>query len=210
MPLPDDIDLLCIAIKDKAKKEAEKIISDAKERAEHIISTGTQEIKRELEAQKLALKRKAYQEAKKKTDSAQLEARRLVMRTREEIFTRVMDMVHKNLSSFKRDPEAYKKMLHAMIEQAASVIAPQGGKNLVVLCNDNDFTLVNEVATDIASKRGIKVSVSKEEMTSEGGVMVLSEDRTMVVDLSFEAISSRIEPKIRSLVAKTVFAGGEQ
>ena len=79
MALPDQIELLCLAIQKKASDEAEKILSEARQRHDDMIRGALEDIERQIEQKKDELRKKAYQDARRKIDAAELKGRRKVM-----------------------------------------------------------------------------------------------------------------------------------
>ncbi len=207
MPLPDNIELLCLAIKKRATSQGEKILEKAKKEAQRILSSGLREAERELEAKRLELKRQAFQEAKRTTDGAELAARRMIMAAREEIFKKVMDKARDLLFETREKPEAYKDMVKSMIVNALSVLAGEGEGKLLVQASQRDIQVVKEAAKEAEKDSGVDVQVDEQPAEIEGGILVFSFDRRRMVDFSFDALLKRLEPEIRALVAKNVFSG---
>ncbi len=207
MPLPDNIELLCLAIKKRATSQGEKILEKAKKEAQRILSSGLREAERELEAKRLELKRQAFQEARRTTDGAELAARRMIMAAREEIFKKVMDKARDLLFETREKPEAYKAMVKSMIVNALSVVAGDGEGKVVVQAPQRDIPVVKEAAREAGKASGVEVQVDEQPAEIEGGILVFSFDRRRMVDFSFDALLKRLEPEIRALVAEKVFSG---
>ena len=207
MPLPDNIELLCLAIKKRATSQGEKILGKAKEEAQRILSRGLREAEREVEAKRLELKRQAFQEAKRTTDGAELAARRMIMVTREEISKKVMEKARELLFETQEKPEAYRDMVKTMIVNALSVVAGEGEGKVVVQPSQRDIQVVKEAAKEAEKDSGVEVQVDEQPAEIEGGILVFSFDRRRMVDFSFDALLKRLEPEIRALVAKKVFSG---
>ena len=207
MPLPDNIELLCLAIKKRATSQGEKILEKAKKEAQRILSSGLREAERELEAKRLELKRQAFQDARRITDGAELAARRMIMAAREEIFKKVMDKARDLLFETREKPEAYKDMVKSMIVNALSVVAGEGEGKVVVQAPQRDIPVVKEAAREAEKDSGVEVQVDEQPTETEGGILVFSLDRRRMVDFSFDALLKRLEPEIRALVAEKVFSG---
>ncbi len=207
MPLPDNIELLCLAIKKRATSQGEKILEKAKKKAQRILSSGLREAERELEAKRLELKRQAFQDARRTTDGAELAARRMIMAAREEIFKKVMDKARDLLFETREKPGAYKAMVKSMIINALSVLAGEGEGKLVVQAPLRDIPVVKEAAGEAEKGSGVEVQVDEQPAETEGGILVFSFDRRRMVDFSFDALLKRLEPEIRALVAEKVFSG---
>ncbi len=207
MPLPDNIELLCLAIKKRATSQGEKILEKAKKEAQRILSSGLREAERELEAKRLELKRQAFQDARRITDGAELAARRMIMAAREEIFKKVMDKARDLLFETREKPEAYRDMVKSMIVNALSVVAGEGEGKVVVQAPQRDIPVVKEAAREAEKDSGFQIQVDEQPTETEGGILVFSLDRRRMVDFSFDALLKRLEPEIRALVAEKVFSG---
>ncbi len=207
MPLPDNIELLCLAIKKRATSQGEKILEKAKKEAQRILSSGLREAERELEAKRLELKRQAFQDARRITDGAELAARRMIMAAREEIFKKVMDKARDLLFETREKPEEYKDMVKSMIVNALSVVASEGEGKVVVQAPQRDIPVVKEAAREAEKDSGFQIQVDEQPTETEGGILVFSLDRRRMVDFSFDALLKRLEPEIRALVAEKVFSG---
>jgi len=207
MPLPDNIELLCLAIKKSATSQGEKMLEKAKEEAQRILSIGLKEAEGKLEAKRLELKRQAFQEARRITDGAELAARRMIMAAREEIFKEVMDKARDILFETREKPETYKAMVKSMIVNALSVLAGKGEGKLLVQAPQGDIPVVKEAAREAEKESDLVVEVDEQPAEIEGGILIFSPDRRRMVDFSFDALLKRLEPEIRVLVAEKVFSG---
>ncbi len=205
MALPDQVELLCMAVQKKAAAEAEKILKDAEARHEQIVQQGIFKIKRQQEQEKLQLKRKAFQDARRKVDAAELKARRMVMATREEIFSRVMEDGRRRLQELKQDRKEYGRLLEGMIRKAAGVILGEGAGGLEIRSSARDRDVLEEVIRGLPQELAGRVALSESPAEIDGGIMAYSQDGKQLVDLSVQAILSRIEPEIRRKVAEKLF-----
>ncbi len=205
MALPDQVELLCMAVQKKAQEQAEKILEDARRRHERMVQDGISRIKVEQEQQKQELRRRAYQEARRKVDAAELRGRRMVMAARERIFQQVLDSGRKRLRELAAQGESYKKLLEAMIERAAGVIMATGEGGMEIRCRKEDMKMVEEILTELSPRFSARLILSSQPVDIDGGIIALSEDGKQLVDLSFSTIVSRIEPEIRASVAESLF-----
>lgn len=205
MPLPDQVGLLCMAIQKKAAGEAEKIIQDAGEKHDRTIQHGIEQRKREQEEQRLRIRKKAYQDARIQVDAAELKARRKVMATREEIFIQAMEDIRNELMQIKENRDEYEKILLGMMEKAAEMILEAGGQGVEVRCSSRDRDVLTEAAKNLSGKLRDKIKLSESSADIEGGIMAFSWGGKQLIDLSFGAILSRMEPDIRAAIADRLF-----
>ncbi len=207
MALPDQVELLCLAVQKRAAQEAQKILSEARAKRERLIQRGIQQIEREQEEQKLKLKRTAFQDARRKVDAAELAARRMVMATREKIFKQIMQQGWQHLEKIKADKSEYARILAGMMQKASDVILRTGSKGVLFRCSPQDMAIAKEAIKELPKEVSGKVSLSREAANISGGIMAYSEDGKQLIDLSFEAILKRIEPEIRAIAADKLFTG---
>ncbi len=207
MALPDQVELLCMAVEKMAAAEVEKIVQDARDRRDRILQERIEQIRREQEEQKIYLKRRAFQDARRKVDAAELKARRMVMATREEIFDRIMENGRHRLQELREDSAAYARLLDGLIRKAAGIILEAGSRGVDIKCRQQDRTAAEEAISALPDDIRGKITLSREPVAIEGGIMAFSKDGKQLVDLSFEAILKRIEPDIRAMTADRLFKG---
>jgi len=204
MALPDQIELLCLAIQKKASDEAERIMSEAKERHDDMVRGALEDINRQVEQKKDELRKKAYQDARRKIDAAELKGRRKVMALREEVFSGTLSIVRQRLDAMKGHSEEYKKVLEAMIGKAMGILR---SKAVVVRCSGPDHGIVQEVISGMSGESGIEIGLDSRTAEISGGLIVSTPDRRQLVDLSFEALLKEMEPEMRRIIATSVFEG---
>ena len=207
MALPDEVELLCMAVEKMAASEVEKILEEARLRHDRLVRQRMEQIKREQEEQKLYLKRQAFQDARRKVDAAELKARRMVMATREEIFSRILDHGNQRLQDLRKDRKRYVELLQAMVKKASAIILEAGSKAVEIRCASQDAQAAEEAVKNLPEDLRGRVNLSAEPAVIQGGIMAYSLDGKQLVDLSFETVLKRIEPDIRAMAAQRLFKG---
>jgi len=206
MALPDQVELLCMAVEKMATAEAKKILEEARSRHDRMLRQQMNHIKMEQEEQKLYLKRQAYQDARRKVDAAELKARRMVMAAREEIFSRILEDGKKKLDEIRKDSSRYVELLVDMISKAARIILGAGGTGIDIRLSARDLDLSRRIMDSLSPELKEHVKISDKPAEIQGGIMAFSRDGKQLVDLSFEAIIERIEPVIRAMAAERLFS----
>ncbi len=202
MPLPDEIELLCMTVQKKAEKEAQAIIDSARKRAETLLQNARNQAKRLLEQKKHAAQREVLQQARKVIDSAELRARKRILSAREEIFKNVLDGWLKNLVSIKEDESAYLGLIKKMLKKASNSL-PDGALNIKVAIGDVAF--FKRHLKELEGDLNRKINLDDETVPISGGLLAYSSDRKVLLDLSFESILRSIEPNVRKMVAEKIF-----
>lgn len=152
------------SMKKEAEKEAEIIISDGKKQAENI--------------QKIMIS-KVNQDAKKE-----------IMRTKEEIINDCFIKAQHELSILEHDK--YEKLVKKLIESGKEKL----GENCSVKVS-------RDIDKRIAEELGLKVSGKTE---SSGGIIFVSSDGRITLNHTFEAILKREKDKLRIKVGKLLFS----
>ncbi len=199
MALPDQVSLLCRAIRKKGQAEAEKILARAGEQAQGIVRDAEGKVYEELE-QHLAEKRKnAFQQARKLKDGATLKARQLLLQAKEELMQELFLEAREQLESM-RDEAGYPELLQSIALQA---IRELPGEEVWIQVRKDDQSLVSETfCGNLSRLSDRKVDLFPEPAAISGGCLVYSFDKKVLVDFSFSALLSRAKPRLRELLAK--------
>lgn len=124
-------------------------------------------------------------------------ARLEVLKARDGILHETYDQAAKELTSLSSsDPEAYKKILKALVLQGLNVLSDS---DVVVRCRQNDVEVIDEIMAGVteeyvaASGKSVTVNLDRDTFLADsctGGVVLLSQGGTIVVENTFE---SRLE-----------------
>ncbi len=204
MPIPDQIELLCLAIQKKAGGQAEKIISAAEDAARRRLEAERRRLAMEMEQKKTLLAQQAHQEARRILDAAELKSRRAIMAAREEIYQMVLEQGRRVLEELQEDEGRYGKVLESMVKRAAGLLP---GSELEIRASERDIAFIKRQLEALQRAAGRKVKVSAQPAAISGGIIASSPEGKMLVDLSFEALFRKIEPDLRDVVASRVFHG---
>ena len=202
MPLPDEIELLCIAVQKRAEKEAEQLIDSARKEAEDMVRRAKNQARRILEEKKQAIQRQVLQQARKIIDSAELEARKKILAAREEIFKLVLKRGMEGLASIKSDETRYLDLIKKMVSKAASSL-PEGKMVIKVSGNDSDF--FKKHLEELQKVAGRTIEISPDTAPISGGLLAYNSDKRVLMDLSFDSMLRTVEPRVRKMVAEKVF-----
>ena len=199
MALPDQVSLLCRAIRKKGQTEAEKILDRAGEQAQRIVRDAEEKVHGELE-QHLAEKRQdAFQQAGRLKDGANLKARQLLLQAKEDLMQELFREAPQRLESMRKEA-GYPEFLQSIVLQA---IRELPGEEVWIQVRKDDQYLVNETfCQNLSLLSGRRVDLLPEPAAITGGCLAYSSDKRVLVDFSFSALLSRAQPQLRELLAK--------
>jgi vacuolar-type H+-ATPase subunit E/Vma4 len=207
-------------IKVEAKDESERILSEARAKAQERLA----EVQSELEAQRKqfveAEERKGAEEKDRIVRAARQQARRLKWTAEEEQINKVLDDALGRLNELKRGGfkgASYADILAGLIKESARGIAAGSGTGaeMEVLLSEEDAKAgyVNQarlakIAKEISTETGAKVqlSLSDQRLKSAGGVLVRLSDGKIEVNNTFEQRMARFSTSLREVIVKTLFA----
>ncbi len=198
MPLPDQMSLLCRAIRKKGQKEAGEILSRAREQINRILQEAKENTQRELEERVSQERQSAHQRAQRVVSAAELKAGQQVMVTRQALLREVFEEAEKRLSAL-RDGPGYPNMLRLLAIHAVSSL-PEGYCWIQVRKIDQGL-FSQDMLIDLSKETGQTVELLPEPADINGGCLAFSANKKILVDFSFDALLKRAEPKLKELMA---------
>jgi vacuolar-type H+-ATPase subunit E/Vma4 len=204
VPLPDQVSLLCRAIREKGQKEAGEILSRAREQADHILQKARENRQRNLEERVFQERRSAYQHAHQVVSAAELKAGQQVMVTRQALLREVFEEAEKRLSAL-RDGSEYPDILKFLAIHAVSSL-PEGRCWIQVRKNDQGL-FSQDMLIDISKETGQTAELLPEPADINGGCLVFSADKKILADFSFGTLLKRAEPRLKELMATEFLKG---
>lgn len=198
MPLPDQVSLLCRAIREKGQKEAGEILSRAREQANRILQEAKDNTQRDLEERVSQERQSAYQHAQRVVSAAELKAGQQVMVTRQALLKEVFEEAEKRLSALRDEPR-YPNILRFLAIHAVSSLSE---KRCWIQVRKNDQGLFSQdMLIDLSKETGQAVELLPEPADINGGCLALSANKKILVDFSFDALLKRAEPRLKQLMA---------
>jgi vacuolar-type H+-ATPase subunit E/Vma4 len=191
-----------------AKEKAENILEDAKRSAERILLKEKQTACHKAKKEAHSILKKAKNDADlirgRVTSDIKRRAGWMVLSEKNRLITEVLDEVKKSLLNLKKSE--YVLFLEKLIIDASIVL---GGGILEVILNENDSTLpINLVSLEkkISDRTGFNTQIKlSKQKTSKAGVLVKTKDSRIFVDNTFEAILRRRERELRLKIARILF-----
>ena len=198
MPLPDQMSLLCRAIREKGQKDAGEILSRAREQANHILQEAKENTQRDLEEHVSQERQSAYQQTQQVVSAAELKAGKQVMVTRQALLREVFDEAVKRLSALRDEP-GYPNILRLLAIHAISSIPEE---HCWIQVREKDQGLFSQdMLIDLSKKTGQAVELLPEPTDIKGGCLAFNANKKVLVDFSFDALLKRAEPRLKELMA---------
>jgi V-type H+-transporting ATPase subunit E len=198
VPLPDQVSLLCRAIREKGQKEAGEILSRAGEQADRILREAMENTQGDLEKRVSQERQSAYQHAQRVVSAAELKARQQVMAARQALLREVFEEAEKRLSALRDEPE-YPNILRLLTIHAVSSL-PEGYCWIQVREKDQGL-FSQDMLIDLLKETGQTVEILPEPADINGGCLAFSANKKVLVDFSFDAMLKRAEPRLKELMA---------
>ncbi|MDP7282404.1 MAG: V-type ATP synthase subunit E family protein [Candidatus Undinarchaeales archaeon] len=179
----------------EAITEANKIISDAKEKTTELRKTEKEKINAEKSVIKETGKKNADREQQRILSSTNLEAHNIHLRSRDNTITSAIEKAETQLDRMaKQGTGRYKTALKILAKEGIDAI----GENSKLCFNQENEAYGKELAQELKSKLGKTVEIA-------GGVIIESADGNLKIDNSIERIMERDSEKIRGDVAAILF-----
>jgi vacuolar-type H+-ATPase subunit E/Vma4 len=193
-----------------AREKAESIIADAKKSAETVIEKQRQTARQNSEEKASALLKRAANDADiirgKVSTDIKRQAGWIVLSEKNRLITSVLNEAKNRLVNIQKS-EKYVTVLEKLIVHASTVL---GGGMLEVVLNENDSKLAikfDKLEKEISDRSGVRTQLEvSEQKTKDVGVIVKTIDDQIFVDNTFEAILSRRERELRLKIARILFS----
>ena len=197
----------------------EKILSDGESQAKRVIdnarrSERSEKRKAEAEAEKVRHEIVGRAEARARTvrskvvATGQIEAKRIVLRAREDAISKVFAAIEQELQTLRRNAADYRTALANLAVEAISAV---GGSEITLKIGKEDRDLADESLLDEIRKRAAEEVASQTSITIEfdpavtgGGCVAVSGEGRIVFDNTFSRRLERMKPELRSVIVREV------
>ena len=202
----------------EADAERERIVSDAKDKAEEMLKKAREEIELRTKNFIEAEEKRGVEERERIVRAARLNARKLRWKVEEEMIGRTLEGATKRIKDVKREGfngKSYSTILSGLIKDATlSITAGSStGGELEVMLSEEDANasfvnpdMLKEIADEINYDKSVKVSLSLscERIKSAGGVIVRGKAGNIEVNNTFEQRMARFLTSLSEEVVKTL------
>ncbi len=197
-----ETDKIRATILDKAQKEAQEIVANAKTKAKDLMAHAEQQKEKRFEEEKLRILSEAQREAARILAQSSLKARQEILKEQDEVINEIVAKTNETLARELTDETA----LAVLIKEA--VVAFESDEKLRILASPRDIDTVNKaVQHDDDLSRQIEEVVEHDCL---GGIIVESTDGMVSIDNSFEVRMGMLMPKIMPELGKKLFGETRQ
>ncbi len=184
------------AILDRAQEEAQKIIGQARQRAEQTLKNAEQEKNARIEKMKLKIIEETKQELDRIQAKANIEARKTVVERKMALLAKIHDETRRVLQ--KRE---FSYNIEEFIRNSLKECLPTfpDKTDLRMYVNSRDLTAAKKVLSELKLSNTVNVESDNSIL---GGIIIESSDRRLRVDDSYDTrLSSYLEKRLSDVGA---------
>lgn len=175
----------------KAEREAERTLSEQKEKDNALTAEARKEGKRVVEEAKGEVGLMIENERNEQIAAARLQAKKIINDAKEDVVERALEQAFEELKKLRNEKE-YKTLLGRLVGEGTKEI----GRDAVVYVNKNDARLA----------RGLGLKVANKVIECAGGALIESSDGRVRVNNTLEARFEEKKEKMRKEVFTRIFA----
>lgn len=192
-----ETDKLRNAILDKARDEAQKIVSDAEGKAREMVELAESQKDKRYEEERKKIIAEANRESSKTLAQASLKARQQILQVKDGVVNEVLAKVKDGLSGAIEDKTMFARLI------GETVGAFESEEKLRILTAPKDLKIVEEVIGEDETLRERVAEVK--EINCLGGVMGETLDGMVSIDNTFDMRLEMLIPKILPEIGKKLF-----
>ncbi len=206
-------------MKNEANAERERIVSEAKGKADEMLKKAREELELRKKNFIEAEEKRGVEERERIVRAARLNARKLRWKVEEEMIGKALEGATKRMKEVKKEGfngKSYSTILTGLIKDAALSITAgsSAGGELEVMLSEEDASasfvkpdMLKKIADEINQDKDVNVSLSLsgERIKSAGGVIVRGKEGKIEVNNTFEQRMARFFTSLREEVLKTLF-----
>ncbi len=202
----DQITGLESALIDRANKLAEEYLANGRQEHDRLLAEAKQRLHLEEEHETAAAKALADRVFQQRVQAAELELQADLDRLRMELVAAVLGHLPARLEQIAADESRYLALLHTWLRAGAAAIEQA---ELTVQLNARDLQRVmggwEEIAREAAPEK--RLALSPEPLACSGGVLIISADRNIRVDHTFEGRRERMDELLQNAIAEQLAPG---
>ena len=202
MPLYDHVELLCQEILTQGKREAEKIVSQAREKADHLVAAEEARGREAMRRANEELRAQALLTARNLVDRAALESKRRIAEAKETLLGEIFNLGMERLQAFRHQAD-YPDWLRRLLLKALQELT---GEGLRILANPEEAKwLTAELLTKVGQETGAHLELELDAEVPPGGFIAVREDGRMRMDQTFQGIINRQRERLRTEIAQRLW-----
>ena len=189
------------AILDKAKEEADKIVSDAEIKAREVIEKAEEQNELKFEEKKGKILSGAHREASRMLARTSLRTRQERLKEKDAVINEIITMAKDELSQDVKGKELF---VH-LVEEAFDALKTEDKVKLFV--SPKDLNIVREV---IEENNRLKEKITEvKEIDCMGGILMEAANGMVSIDNTFDTRLEMLMPKILPEIGKKLFGVDE-
>lgn len=177
-----------------AKAKAEQILEQAKVDSQAVLDSAVTECEQNTKAC-MSKKQAVIDEtiARRRT-VAELDVKKIVLKAKKDAIDKAFDLAKEDLVNLSSAD--YLKLVSSMIETYV-----EDGDIVTISSKDKDI-ITDKLVKDIASKKGVKLTLSKEYGDFTGGVILSNNgiDKNLTFDVELKVLREELETTIASMI----------
>ncbi len=197
-----ETDKIRAAILEKARKEAEEIVANAKAKAKDLMAQAKQQKEKRFEEEKKRIISEAQREASRILAQSSLKARQEVLKEQDAVITEIIARTKEGLAKGKTDEKAFAILIREAVE------AFESEEKLRILVSPRDVAIARKV---VKEDDGMKEQIAEVvERDCLGGVVAESMDGMVSIDNTFDVRLGMLTPKIMPELGSKLFGETKQ
>ncbi len=186
----------------RAREEAERIVKEAKDRANKIIEEAKRKFEERIRRERSELLSKIIEEESRKYTSKIVELNKEIVNVKNEVLNELKMKILNNLRSLSK--EERERSLRGLLREAINSGLFRNYKVIVKVVPD-DVEIVKKIIKRDKELRNLVIKIDKLSNEYVGGVILESEDGSIVLDNTYLARLDRLLPSIIRRLNKEVF-----
>jgi len=197
----DDITGLKAALAERARKLSEEHLVNGRQTRELMLAEARQHLQIEEARAVFAATAHAERIYQQKVQAAELELRAGLDRLRWELINAALPKLNERLSALAADEARYLPLLRDYLREGSQAIERD---ELVAQFNARDLQRLQQDWTQYALEvaPGKRLTLSSDPLNCIGGVLIISEDRNIRCDNTFEGRMERLAETLQSVIAE--------
>jgi len=194
------------AILERARALSEEHVAQAGMSRAKILEDAREKIKLMEQNEMLAAKIAADREYQRLVQASELHCQAELDRNRWGLVQSVMDSLRHRLAGLRGDERRYRKLLAALLEQGAGLLAEPG---LVAALNNDDLSRYHDdwqAMVEASCGDSVSIELSPSSCACSGGLILRTRAGDVMIDNSFEGILERREEELQQLIFERLFA----
>jgi V/A-type H+-transporting ATPase subunit E len=197
-----ETDKIRAAILEKAHKEAEEIVANAKAKATALIAQAKEQKKKRFEEEKKRIISEAQREASRILAQSSLKARQEILKEQDAVINEIIAKTKIDLTENATGEKAFAILIREAVE------AFESKEKLRLLVSPRDVAIVRQV---VKGDEDLKEQIAEVgERDCLGGVIAESMDGMVSIDNSFEVRLEMLTPKIMPELGSSLFGKNKQ